>query len=221
MSFEDSRRRVFLRSQFIHNYMDASIQQINSSTDHFFEANSVLFTPHTRAASLRDESLRKSISVHPAQSTHRKEVAAAELDAAFRYMNIPRLLILAERTPKPFLFAVHSTDPGDLCASFSAFYLEWREAATNAPAGSSPPLSPPRPDLTVHSPQGVAMLEDIEGLDTPAATALGLVLAETTRALKNSRGRTEVVIRFETAGECHKFATSLITIKNYFETRKQ
>ena len=37
------------------------------------------------------------------------------------------------------------------------------------------------------------------------------------RALKNSRGRTSLSIRFDSAAECQKFSSSLQTMKKFLE----
>ena len=61
MAFEDSRRKVYLQSQFIHSFMDASYQQINSSTDNYFDSShTAYFTP--KASSVGGNSFLRSQS---------------------------------------------------------------------------------------------------------------------------------------------------------------
>lgn len=67
---------------------------------------------------------------------------------------------------------------------------------------------------------GSVLLEDISEMyldDSTSLNQLVFIFVESSRALKSSRGRTSVAVRFQSAGECEKFASSMAIMRNYFE----
>ena len=68
---------------------------------------------------------------------------------------------------------------------------------------------------------GFVLIEDIEEIvsEDPRnpSNVLVLVLVESTRALKNSKGRVTIAIQFDSQGECQKFASSLSIMKQFFD----
>ena len=76
-------------------------------------------------------------------------VTEAEFDLAYRYMNVWRMLTMADRVPKPYLFAVTrsargaqaSEEAGRHDRSDGQFFIEWRDLHSDTAPSTSPSSS--------------------------------------------------------------------------------
>jgi hypothetical protein len=142
-----------------------------------------------------------------------------EVDAAFKWLSVPRVLVIAERTPKEYVFMVTATgndanygdtpgaeSKGAAASVGKSYSLEWREGT--ARAGSLPEFI-----------AGHVVLSDFKELVGPSGEndTFTLVLGSSAKALKNSKGRTTVVIKCSSPGECAKYMASLRCIRRSFD----
>lgn len=190
------------------------------STDYFFDTPINLGVSPTKTGAGR--------SLHIASS---KKPTQPEVDAAFKWLCIPRPLTIAERTPKEFVFSVvqvpdNSTSAADPYSSGTesksgggagvaggknslgkSYIFEWREGAMRA--GAVPEFL-----------AGCVYLSDVKDISGPASDAMDtftVVIGSSTKALKNSKGRTTVVIKCSSPGECAKYLASLRCIRRSYD----
>jgi len=172
------------------------------STDYFFD------TPILKTG--------KGGAMHVASG---KKPSQAEVDAAFKWLCIPRPLVIAERTPKEYVFAVVvATDDGSSSFQESKssaakgsinskpFVFEWREGALRG--GSVPDVL-----------AGCVFVSEIKDISGPTGEmdTFTLQIGSSTRALKHSKGRTTVVVKCSSPGECAKYLASLRCIRRSYE----
>lgn len=196
------------------NHVSASAGVSHYSTDYFFD------TPIHLGASSPTKGGAAGKNLHIASS---KRPTQPEVDAAFKWLCIPRPLTIAERTPKEFVFSV--VQAGDTADPYSSgaesksgaapgknamgksYIFEWREGAMRA--GAIPEFL-----------AGCVYLSDVKDISGPASDAMDtftVVIGSSTKALKNSKGRTTVVIKCASPGECAKYLASLRCIRRSYE----
>jgi hypothetical protein len=120
-----------------------------------------------------------------------------EVEKAIQYLAVDRLIILNERSPKEFIFSlVGTTDNGE-----SKYAIEWKDV----PIYSNDEVS-----------VGILLLEDILDVDINITDVLVLMvfIKEAPRAVKNSRGRTLLALRFQTNDECLEYCLHLSCIRS-------
>jgi hypothetical protein len=182
-----------------HSNRDATAGAGHYSTDYFFDTPINLGMKGTKGG-----------IIHVASG---KKPTQPEVDAAFKWLCIPRPLIIAERTPKEYVFAVvaaadensHGESKNNSKAGKS-FVFEWREGALRG--GSVPDVL-----------AGCVFISDVKEITGPSAEmdTFTLVIGSSTKALKNSKGRTTVVVKCTSPGECAKYLASLRCIRRSYE----
>lgn len=171
------------------------------STDYFFETPINLGHSPSKGTS-------KGGVMHFAS----KKPTQPEVDAAFKWLSIPRPLIIAERTPKEFVFsvAVAETDTAGMeskgSSSHKSFVLEWREGATRA--GTIQELL-----------AGCVQFSDVKEIAGPHGDndQFSVTISSSARALKNSKGRTVLAVKCGSPGECAKYLASLRCIRRSYD----
>jgi hypothetical protein len=149
-----------------------------------------------------------------------KKPSQPEVDAAFKWLSIPRPLVIAERTPKEYVFAVVVADgsagPDGYASGAESksngggrgkpYTFEWREVASRAGAVSE-------------FLAGCVHLSDVKEIVGPSGEndVFSVVIGSSAKALKNSKGRTTVVIKCSSPGECAKYLASLRCIRRSYD----
>lgn len=146
----------------------------------------------------------------------RKKPSAAEVDLAFKWLSINRKLILADRTPKEFVFAMtnNSSGGGDTQVNSrsshankaGSYVFEWFELVSTSPTDHQLYL------------MGSVAVEDIreinESKSDPCLFSI-VINGDNTRALKNTKGRVIIPIQCDSPAECGKYMSSLICMKRF------
>ena len=126
----------------------------------------------------------------------RQRPSSAEVDVAVKWLSLNRKLVIADRTPKEFVFA--------LVVHGSSYVLEWHELVASNNGSHQLYLV------------GSVAVEDIREITESRQDATLFTVAisgDNTRALKNTKGRTSVSIQCNSSGECGKYMASLICLK--------
>jgi hypothetical protein len=148
-----------------------------------------------------------------------KKPSQPEVDAAYKWLCIPRPLIIAERIPKEYVFAVVVNGDGVQGEGYTsggetktngkagrAYILEWREGASRAGAVS---------EMVA----GCVHLSDVKDIVGPSGDndVFTVVIGSSAKALKNSKGRTSVAIKCSSPGECAKYLASLRCVRRSYD----
>lgn len=177
------------------------------STDYFFDAPITLGAAATKA-------LNKGGVMHIAG----RKPTQPEVDAAYKWLNIPRLLVTADRKPTEYVFAVVASEGNTDSYSSGgetksaggnrkSYTFEWREGATRAGVV---------PDTIA----GFVHLHDVKDIQGPTGDdndVFTVIIGSSAKALKNSRGRTDVKIKCSSPGECAKYLASLRCIRRSYD----
>ena len=144
----------------------------------------------------------------------------AEVDTAYKWLNFPRPLVLVDRVPKNYVFRVVllpdlfntgydyeskvESSRGHVVTSKS-YNLEWmrEEQQTNVTAAAD----------------GCVLLEHIKQVSVSdmAREEFIVQVVCSTKALKNSNGRTTVIIRCDSIGASAKYVSSLNTMLRSYQ----
>ena len=187
------------------NSVGASAGAGHYSTDYFFDTPVNIGLSATRSATGKGgmaQAMRK-----PTQP---------EIDAAFKWLCIPRALVIAERTPKEYVFAVVVAGADEASQSYGesksnakgqkSFVFEWREGALRG--GSVPDVL-----------AGCVYVSEIRDISGPSGDmdTFTIVIGSSTKALRNSKGRTTVAVKCSSPGECAKYLASLKCLRRSYE----
>lgn len=199
MHYEDERRRMVLAEASLqanlHDPAPFAFPQYMHSQD---KEQSSVGSPQWRSVASpppadrdRDQSSREPSKAYQ-QS---QQPSAVEIDAAFRWLSASRPLVICDRKQAEYVFAL-ADHHGDGHRGFMQYALEWREFSSYT---STEVLA------------GCVLLEDIAVLSPHAndPELFSLTLVESTRSLKNAKGRTNLVIRCAGQNDCLKYINAL------------
>lgn len=138
----------------------------------------------------------------PVQQSHLDHIKPSTLDfdAAMKWLMKPRGLTLVDRHPREFNFELTPMEGNNnRTLPVDSYSLEWRDTGSTS---SSVFVA------------GLVVIGDISTIQSqgPDPASFTVVLKDTTRALKNSRGRTAITLKCSTAAECAKYYSSLMTV---------
>jgi hypothetical protein len=157
---------------------------------------------------------------------------ALQLEGAFNALRGEQLVAVLDRVPKAFRVAVTlaaSTSTSgtsrnfvDMFSSSAMFALEWREPEPSPSSGGGGG-GDGSSSAVVGSVAVADMQEVYKGLlhDSNSVRSAGecceltIIIGESVRALKASRGRTSITIKFESESECARFNHYLSVIRQF------
>jgi hypothetical protein len=181
MHYEDERRRMVIAEQSLEHSMHMSQQLFQN-----IAAPTDLYPPPRGLSQEANPPANDEI----------------DIDSAFRFLAQSRILQINDRSPKEYAFVltdlVDESEPnfGESKGSQVKFAFEWRE---------------PSPFSSDNFPVGFILLEDIANVQLssfdPSAFVISIV--ESTKALKNSKGRTMLVVKCSIASDSISYVKSL------------
>ena len=210
MHYEDERRRLVLSEQaLLHSYSVS--QKVVTGGRAGASAVQGQGQPQQAAAGKFANNMDAAMN-KLSEGDVRKKPSAAEVDLAYKWLSVNRKLILADRTPKEFVFAMTNSSGGDAQANnrnvninkVGTFVFEWFELVSTSPSDHQLYL------------MGSVAVNDIreinESKSDPCQFSI-VINGDNTRALKNSKGRVVIPIHCESPAECGKYMSSLICLK--------
>lgn len=234
MYYEDERRRMVMAEHNFEKSIELSQQLFNNSAilqpahgQHGGEdmygdqsmnqgggQNASYFSPLMMYdnASLHSSPHRPSTSVAPKDVYRLNKYSAQpptmqEIEAAIRHLTTPRPLIVNDRTPKEFVFSLLDVN---LAAQSSS-----NESKRNQPNNSSPRYAIEWKEINPFNGEeyiaGIVLLEDVADVEIVEQDPhiCQIYLNESTRALKNSKGRTVVSLKLGNAMDCARYAQAV------------
>jgi len=145
----------------------------------------------------------------------------AELETAYKWLNLPRTLVLLDRVPKSYVFRVVMLNLHDPQLSMGYDYESKVESSRQGITTKSYSLEWLREETSQQQQQaadGCVLLEHIKqvSISDIAREEFIINVICSTKALKNSNGRTTITIRCDSIGACAKYVSSLNTLlKSY------
>lgn len=203
MFYEDERRKMVLAEESLEHSLNISKQLFNYSAT----VNSPIKTEET----IFSENFLSQAPVLFNQPQADPFVETIDLNSAINFLIFPRTLIINDRSPKQFVFVLCNisnitTQENSFASvreknSLPQYVLEWRD---------------PNPFTQVETVAGFVLLTDISSLEicSPNQTNVSLVIRESPKALKNSKGRTQLVLSFADPYDALTFIQSIICIQH-------
>lgn len=209
MHYEDERRRLVLSEQALQHSYSVSQKVVGNNQRGGSQQSQQQGQQQGKYANNMEAAMNKL-----SDGDVRKKPSAAEVDLAFKWLSINRKLILADRTPKEFVFAMTNSSGGDSNATVNnrnvnlnkvgTYVFEWFELVSTSPSDHQLYL------------MGSVAVDDIreinESKHDPCLFNI-VINGDNTRALKNSKGRVVIPIHCDSPAECGKYMSSLICMK--------
>lgn len=212
MHYEDERRRIVLAEASLQVHLQEPVVATPAtglhSTHHLMASAGSMATPFMQTGGGYSHATggmygspmpqspspyRSSPPRSPSPGAMGHQPSAVEIDAAYRFLSASRPLIICDRAPKEYVFQLVDRRAGQV--GFLSSILEWKEFSAFT---SQEVLA------------GSIVLEDIAALaPTVDHEVFTIHLHEGARALKNAKGRTQVVLRCAGVNDCLKYINAL------------
>eukprot|EP00981_Chlorochromonas_danica_P003654 scaffold681_cov173-Ochromonas_danica.AAC.17 len=200
MFYEDERRKMVLAEQSLQYQLRQDLFSSHQGEDYQYPASpSMPATPRHETMQMFSPGMTPQQYPHQAQPQAMSQPSAVEIDAAFRWLSASRPLVLCERPPKEYVFALSEQPIGSVGnerRGFLQYAWEWREFSSHSAQ-----------EVSV----GCVMLDDIQNLvpHESEPSIFTVVLAESTRALKLTKGRIQLTLRCNSPSDCLKYINAL------------
>lgn len=197
MQYEDERRRLVLKEQSLQFFNMTTTSRASSASDDIPQQQKA--TLQTTSSSPTHRKMKGNGSGGSAgfNSLIPPQPTSAEIDASFKWLSILRPLKLADRSKKEYMWGVVK-ERGSVSDKVS-YVLQWREPAQQ------------------QSLVGSVVINDVKDIICDTAhdpTLITLIVGESTKALKNSGGRTQVAFNCTSASEAGKFLVALQCLRH-------
>lgn len=191
----------------------AAMNQAHSSAVCAEEKRIMQFEDERRKIFLSERSLERSLNMSqhlfqkvaqyqpPQQPGESKNTVSMDIEEAFTFLAKPRQLQMNDRTPRLFTFVLTNTlqEPSSKQEDDYCFAFEWFEENLVS---------------TGQTQNGYVLLDDILGVQLLGidTSAFVINIRETPQAIKNSKGRTALVIKCGSSYDAMNYTNSLTAV---------
>jgi hypothetical protein len=161
---------------------------------------------------------------HQQQQQQSYQPSTADVEAAYSALSLDMPITVADRVPRDYVFAVTLSTPYlsnvpqvDLFSPASVYTLEWRERG-GGQGGDGMVVGciaiAEIQDIFLGSPNDSFYNVNIRD-NTAHNVKLTIIIGESVKALKSSRGRTSITLKFDTPQDCARYYSYLVTIRQF------
>lgn len=201
MLYEDERRKRVLE--------ESSLQQFTSSKSSYNNSNNQIITNVTNNIDHSIGPVNSKTNVISSSSVNKKEnfndlniidrPTPSEIDSSFLWLSQPKSFSIADRSKKEYIWIVVKET---ISNNKTNYILQWKDPNQNK-GNSSAEIS------------GFVVINQVDSIAWDVShdpTLITIVVGESTKALKNSGGRTHVTFNCPSSGECAKYYSALHTL---------